>query len=74
MSKPRETTVRFTTEEAKVILMAMNYARNRDVFVNEGDDAVTRAYGIMAKLKHRIESEREKKDKVLASVAVVGGD
>lgn len=58
---PRATTVRFDTEEAKLILMAMNYAKNRDLFVNEGESAVRVAYAVMAKLKHRIDAEREKK-------------
>jgi len=67
MKKPRETTVRFNTEEAKLILMAMTYAKNREVFINEGAGAVGIAYGVVAKLKHRIEAERVKKDKVMVS-------
>jgi hypothetical protein len=72
MKKPRETTVRFNTDEAKLILMAMSYAKNREVFINEGTEAVSVAYGVMAKLKYRIEAERVKKDKVI--VSEVGGD
>jgi hypothetical protein len=69
---PRETTVRFTTDEAKILLMGMNYAANRHVFVSEGMDITQKAGAIMGKLKDRIEKERAKKDKVLVSVA--GGD
>jgi hypothetical protein len=60
---PRPSMVRFTTDEAKVILMAMNYSKNREVFLNEGDRTERVAYGIVTKLKHRIEAERQKKDK-----------
>lgn len=66
---PRPAMVRFTTEEAKIILMAMNYSKNRDVFVNEGTEAEGVAYGVVRKLKHRIEAERVKRNKV-----IVGGD
>jgi hypothetical protein len=72
MSKPRETTARFTTDECKIILMAMNYSKSRDLFLHEGDDTVSRAYGIVAKLKFRIEEERKKKDKVIA--ISIGGE
>jgi hypothetical protein len=66
---PRQTTVRFNTEEAKVILMAMNYAKNRgDIFTHEGPDSVFKAYSIMAKLKFRIEEERKKRDKILVEI------
>lgn len=72
MEKPRETTVRFTTDEAKIILMAMNYAANRDVFVNEGMGVTQSAGTIIGKLKDRIEKERAKKDKVI--VSMMGAD
>jgi hypothetical protein len=68
MPKPRETTVRFTTDEAKILLMGMNYAANRYVFVSEGMDITQRAGAIIGKLKDRIEKERAKKDKVVVSM------
>lgn len=63
--KPRPTMARFTTEECKVILMAMNYSKNREVFIHEGTEVVSRAYGVMAKLKYRIDEENKKKNKIL---------
>lgn len=61
-SYSRPTTVRFTTDEARVILMAMHYAKHHQVFVNEGEYAVGRSYEIISKLKHRIEQERIKNE------------
>lgn len=61
--KPRETTVRFSTEEAKVLLMGMNYAVNREVFTYEGIDTIQKAGRIINRLKDRIERERQKKNK-----------
>jgi len=68
---PRPTTVRFTTDEAKLIYMAMNYAAGRDLFTNEGMPAVRSAGIIIGKLKFRIDEERKKKDKIMMSIAEV---
>jgi hypothetical protein len=68
----RPTTVRFTTDEAKVLLMGMNYAVNRDIFSYEGVDTIQKAGKIINRLKDRIEKERQKKDKVV--VSMMGGE
>ena len=68
----RPTTARFDTEECKLILMAMSYSANRDMFINEGGGAVQKAGRIIGKLKDRIERERVKKDKVV--VSMMGGE
>ena len=69
----RPTTARFDTDECKLLLMAMNYAIGRELFIHEGMTSVQTAGRIVSKLKHRIETERSKRDRVLASITVGGG-
>lgn len=55
VSKPRETTARFTTKECKILLKAMNIAESEGLLVADSEikDKIT------AKLKHRINAEEE---------------